>query len=315
MARYLSTDKLIESVKLRAMLPENQVTFKESDFLQFANEEMDNTVVPFVHSFREDYLVVNKEVDTESNETRYKIPHRAIASKLRDLQYKDNAGNIYPLTRIFIEDKSYFQFNNIPVNSSSYSTFIVEADEVIFPENTVGNPGEKLVFIYYQRPNQLVTEDRVARVTAINTNTNTITLDSFPSAFVGVSTFDIVSSKSPFSWVATDITPTSLPTTSNLTMTFSELPRYISVGDVVSLPEETIIPQIPVEVHSLLAQRVAMRCLEALGDTQGLTNASAKAQEMEQRLGGVLNERVEGAILKVNNMTSTLRNARRWKWW
>ena len=65
----------------------------------------------------------------------------------------------------------------------------------------------------------------------------------------------------------------------------------------------------------MLAQRVAARCLEALGDSQGITLANTKLAEMEQKTGALLENRVEGAVQKVLNRHSTLkRNRYRWRW-
>lgn len=316
MARYLSTNAFIESVVTRAMLPSTQVTFKEKDYLQFANEEMDNSVVPFVHSFRQDYLLVPTEIPLERDVLRYKIPNRAVANKLRDVMLLDNSGNIYEMTRIFPEDESFFQFNNAGSGINPLRSFMTMADEIVFPEGSTISGASAMKVLYYIRPNQMVSESRVATIRSIDRANNTVTIDKYPEVFSGVTTFDITSCKSPFSLIAMDIRPTSLASPTILQMTFDELPKYISVGDVIALPEETIIPQVPVEVHSLLAQRTAMRCLEALGDTQGLQNAAAKLVEMEQKLAGVLQNRVEGAPQKVNNFHSFLRSSRRrnWRW-
>lgn len=314
MARYLSTNKLIESVKNRAMIPDNQKTFVESNFLMFANEEMDNAVVPFIHSFRQDYLLVTEDIQLVANQERYKIPSRAVASKLRDVALLDFNNNLYEMTRIFIEDESYFQWNSVGAGFDSLRTFMTEADEIVFPNGAGPMSAKAIRVAYYIRPNQLVSESRVAKITAIDPINNIVSIDNYPVVFSGVTTFDITSCKSPFSLIAMDITPSVLATPSSLQFSFTELPKNLSVGDIISLPEETSIPQIPVEVHSLLAQRVAMRCLEALGDTQGLSNAAAKAAEMEDKLSGVLMQRVEGAPMKVNNFHSNLRKSRRWNW-
>ena len=64
----------------------------------------------------------------------------------------------------------------------------------------------------------------------------------------------------------------------------------------------------------VLAQRVAQRVLEALGDTEGLNNATAKIAEMENKLTTMLDNRVEVAPRKVVNralMTGVNRNKRR----
>jgi hypothetical protein len=54
--------------------------------------------------------------------------------------------------------------------------------------------------------------------------------------------------------------------------------------------------------------------MEALGDTEGLNNASAKVAEMENKMSSMMTSRVEGAPRKVVNrsvMTGVSRNRRR----
>lgn len=296
------------------MLPSTQNTFKEEDFLDFANEEMDNAVVPYVQTFREDYFLATHTQPIEYHISRYRIPDRATGNKLRDIRFRDASGNLYEMTRIFIEDESYFQYSSGTDGYLSLNTFMVENNEIVFPNGSTPTPLASIEMIYYRRPNALVSEDDVAVITAIDTLTNTVTIDKLPAVFDGATQFDITSHKSPFNLVAMEIVPTVLPTDITLQMSFTELPRYISVGDVIALPEETSIPQVPLEVHSLLAQRVAMRCLEALGDTQGLQNAAAKMVEMEDKLGALLDDRVEGAAKKIVNFHSVLRRSRRWNW-
>ena len=77
------------------------------------------------------------------------------------------------------------------------------------------------------------------------------------------------------------------------------IPKKLNVDDAISLPEETSIPQVPIELHPMLAQRVVMRCLEALGDAPGLQAAAAKLADMEAKTGSLIDNRVESAPLKV----------------
>lgn len=433
--RYLSTDKLIENIKVRGMLPESQVTIREQDFLDFANEEMDLGVVPHVLLYHENYLLVERDVKIQPNQNRYPIPHRAVGNKLKDVAYVDNSGNIYQMTRIQLDDLPYEQFSI----TTGMNKFYVDVDEiVVVPVSNYAMDGY-FRFYFYMRPNQLVTEDRVTKLTSIDYNKGIFTVANIPDSFQGITSFDITSSKSPFRLAAEEVVPTQLGTTSTLTYTFgiaqiynmlcspkasitpgsfivvndntsglalnysfwfditgsdtpssdavgtlvrvdlsasttatdvataisavmvttlpstilpssagalltlagaglgvsvgpnftlsnnnpeftvtlaqagtNFLPRRLNVGDILALPEETIIPQIPVELHSMLSQRVVMRCLEALGDTQGLTNATTKLQEMEVKTGSIIDDRVEDAPQKIVNRIGNLRVYRRY---
>jgi hypothetical protein len=76
--------------------------------------------------------------------------------------------------------------------------------------------------------------------------------------------------------------------------------------------EETIIPQLPSSLIPVLAQRVAIKCLEALGDTESLQNAKQDLSKMEKNMFSLMDDRVDGAPQKIVNRHGFLgRNSRR----
>ena len=81
----------------------------------------------------------------------------------------------------------------------------------------------------------------------------------------------------------------------------------LKVGDYICLANESIIPQIPPDLHTVLAERTAARILAAIGDQAGLAVANQKIAEMELRQGNVLDQRVEGAPEKITARHSLLR--------
>ena len=89
------------------------------------------------------------------------------------------------------------------------------------------------------------------------------------------------------------------------------IPEELVIGDYVAQANQCIIPNIPTELHSMLAQRVVCRCMEALGDMQGLQMANQKLAEMELKTGSLIDNRCEGAALKVVNRHGFLRQSRR----
>lgn len=433
MARYLSTDLLIKDVVRRAMLPQTSNTFTKEDFLAFANEEIDIGVVPHILSFHEDYLMISEEIPLESHVSRYAIPHRAIGNKIRDVSYKDPSGTIFEMTRIFIEDEAYFQYGPLGAVNGPLKAFYTEGNEIVLMPDIDHSIYGTLKVSYYIRPNQLVSESDVARITSFDYKNGIINIDALPTVFSGETVFDITSSKSPHKLLGKDLVPnaqagtvftfgtqqiytigcvapgsiidssyitlldntsanpitthfwfdltgTSTPPVVTGTLTRVDLsaaitatdvanalkiaidaysPTYIktslggsvltinnagasvSVGpnftlsdnttgntltliqtgtntmprglnntDVFALAEQTIIPQIPVELHSMLTQRVAIRCLEALGDQAGLQAGMIKLAEMELKTGSLIDNRVEGASLKVAPKHTFLRSSR-----
>jgi hypothetical protein len=81
----------------------------------------------------------------------------------------------------------------------------------------------------------------------------------------------------------------------------------ILTGDYVCLAGESIIPQIPPDLHNMLAEKTAARILASLGDQAGLAMANDKIKEMEYRQGSLLDDRVEGAPQKITARHSILR--------
>lgn len=85
----------------------------------------------------------------------------------------------------------------------------------------------------------------------------------------------------------------------------------IKVGDYVCLANECIIPQIPPELHSALAERTAARILSAIGDKEGLAISQAKIAELDKQQASLIGQRVDSSVPKVFNQFSLLRLGKR----
>lgn len=164
-----------------------------------------------------------------------------------------------------------------------------------------------------------VSQQVIPGTAAFTPDTYDINLQStIPAAFNINELFDVLQANSPHKTLRYDLEPVYV---SGTVIRFrkqdmrrsiddrSSTPVYIlpKKGDYIALAGETIIPQIPDELHSMLAQRVACRCLEALGDREGLAAANAKLVEMETKTAILINDRVEGSPQKVVNHNSPLR--------
>lgn len=315
---YFTSNSLITDIKRRAMIPESQSTFSTSDFLAFINTELKIGIVPSVLSVHEEYYVYPQEVELESSKYSYTIPYRAVGGKLRDLFYKDTNGNLYEMARISPDDKYIYQQSNY---GSQYRFYYVEGNNVILtPNNGLQSLGS-LVFSFYMRPSDLVEESRVAIITDIaedsDAGTTTYTVNAIPTGMTVTSTLDLLQAKPGHKIRKWDITPSAMNTV-NKTITFltTDIDGETEIGDNIAFAGECMIPQCPSDLQPVLAQRVAARCLEALGDTQGLTNANTKLQEMEVKTVALIDNRVEGSPQKIINRRGLLRNSkvRRNRW-
>ena len=81
----LIASKLVDSVKERAMLPDEDLVYNDEKILEILNEKLSLDIVDTIMELNEEHLVYHKEL--YSNSGTLVIPSRAIGSKLRDLQY------------------------------------------------------------------------------------------------------------------------------------------------------------------------------------------------------------------------------------
>jgi hypothetical protein len=312
MASYLTSTTLIESVKRRQSIPTSQYTFEDADFLAFANEEVMLGILPTVMQYHEEYFVYTQNIPLEANKASYPIPARAIGSKVRLVRFMDNGGTIKEVARINPEDALFYQSTTNSINSVT-KYFYIQNNMLKLVPNVGANPTGELVVDYFMRPNQLVVEDRCAVITAINTNTGVISIDALPSGMSTSTRIDFIETSGGHRTKSLDILPTATSPTS-ITVATTDIPADLVVGDYVNFAGETFIPQIPDDLHPMLAQRVAARCVEALGDVGNLQAANQKLAEMEIKTANLVDNRTEGNPQKVVNIRGPLSRRNRW-WW
>jgi hypothetical protein len=170
---WLTSDDIIEDVKRTISFPTSQNTFDDEDILAFANKEMAIAIVPDLMTVHEEYFVTKLIVPLEDNKSRYLIPERAVGMKLRDLFLVDAQGNLGEMTRINPDDKSYFGQSTMA--SNNLYRFYLENNEVVLSPGITSAGGNSLQFEYFQRPNQLVKDEKAA---TIDYFTKTITVDN-----------------------------------------------------------------------------------------------------------------------------------------
>ena len=308
MAKVMSSDDLIRSLKRRALIPTDQSTFSNEDFLEILNEEMDTGILPYLLEQHEEHLVnyVDLPADLESP-FEYEIPYRAIGNKLRDVALIDSASNFYELSRASLEEISDYKNYS---GSGSSGVFYLENNKVVLM-NVSSQANSKIRMYFYLRPSSLVLEKEAGKITAIATGATetVITLENFPSGYANNPLFDIVGSRSPNKLKKFDVSAQSInQNTKSVTILNENLPDDLVTGDYLCQAEESPFPQIPTELHPILAQRGTVYCLESLGDTEGLSNAMRKLKSMEKGVTNLIENRVEGAPQKVKSRHNTLRD-------
>lgn len=310
MAKVNTASVLIEGIKRRASIPENQATFQAEDFLAFADEEQLLGIVPNIMSLHEDYFLFEINVPLVDGQTEYEIPSRAAGNKLRDLQYKPDPKTFIEMSRIGIGDR-FANYNDGML--TDIKRYYVKNNKVVVSGSLSASTGGQLCFIFYIKPSQLVLEDRIGVIQGINNLNNgqtKLVLNTMPDNFSTSILYDVYKSESPSTILQIDLTPLAINVTDrSVTFNTADLPSFLKIGDHLAQAGEATIPQIPNEFHAMLEQMVACRVLEAQGDTQGLQNAMQKLESMTTAGGALVANRIDDAPQKIVNRHGVLRTA------
>lgn len=292
MARNLIATKLIESVRNRAMIPDDVTVYDDQSILEILNEEIDVGLLDTLLTLHEEHLVTYTDKVPENK--RLVIPSRSVATKLRDLQ-RLTGGNIREMSRVTLEEISDYSSGYSDSNSD---LFYIEGDEIVI----LGDASNSMRMYFHLRPNVISLESTCAQINAIDRTTGIIQFSSIPSTFTTLDMLDFVQDKSPNKILAFDIGVTSV-TISNKSIVVdpASIPSRLAVGDWVCPVETSPYANVPTEMHPLLAQRAAIYILEALGDNENLAAARGKLNQMEKSIQKILDDRVEGAPRKIKS--------------
>jgi hypothetical protein len=150
----------------------------------------------------------------------------------------------------------------------------------------------------------------VSAVSAFITVQSTITVnfDQVPTNITNSSLVDLLQTEGGHSTLKFDVR-LGANSVSGTTITFNteDVPEDFIVGDYVCSQYECIIPQVPSDLHNLLAERTCARILESLGDQEGLKSVNAKIAEQTIATSNIMDSRVEEDPQKVFNRNSILR--------
>jgi hypothetical protein len=295
---------LVNSVYRGALSPNAQNALQPVDIIAFLDQEMRTTIVPLVLAAQEEFWVKNYDQPVLTGIFNYTIPKRAAFATWRDVVFVDNAGleiNLSMLSSEYLK-LTYPGGGNPPLYVFG---FILQNDQIILYPNTSSAPTQyKLRMKIKRRPNNLTQTVNCAQVTAINTGTGQVTVNAVPTTWTTSDTFDLIPNSPQFTSLSDDSTITNIAGT---VITFTALPKdatgafNLAIGDWICPSLMSCIPQVPYDMFPLLVQRGIIRSLEALGDTQNLTVAERRYQDMAVDFARTVSPRIDGAPKKIVN--------------
>lgn len=297
MAEY-DTTALVEDVRQRGSLPANDLRFTGAKVLAAATLEAREGVAPMLSASRAEHLVYPYSVAVVSGTSTYRMPPRAVGGSLRNVSFLDSAN-----TAIRLRELSQDEVELIGTSTNQGTPFGYYTRNYSVVLVPVPNVSGTLQMPYYARPNRLVelAEDPTAAgaTTITNAAYNTVTF-----TLVVTATDPPTNLQPPLTAVAVDIVR-STPGFETLvaatqpqvfaeetspgewTYTISSVlsdPGVVA-GDYLCLSGEAPVPQLPVELHGLLAARTARRLIKAVGDDrwQALEADVAELEDMAKR--------------------------------
>lgn len=301
---YHTGTYLLQGMKRRGLVPTSQNTFTDAEFLEMASEELRTYIVPLLSGVRERYGISSSTQTITAGMDTYDVPTRAIGANPERVLILD--GDKYvPVDRLEPEREHDFG------TSGAVAGYILRGNRV----QLVPNPASSgtLKFEYFQRPSRIVATSAVAEVSvaaAAGATSVTVTA-TVPSTFTTSETYDFVSGTPHFNTTAVDLTPSAV---SGTTWSYaSGIPVALAKGDFICLANESPIPQCPVELHPLLAQRTAYKVWESLGNSNKAMLLKASCNEMLGTLKGLLSPRAAGNPRYIVNRNGPGWGRRAWK--
>lgn len=205
----------------------------------------------------------------------------------------------------FVADTDFAIGVNDAVTTNNLLTAINAIQESGFTANSNDNI---LTILYENRKSKIITSNTVAFIIqqTITVNTTDVATDIVAGTLVDILQMDGGHSTLKFD---VKLQPNSVSLNS-ITFPESDLPDTFILGDYICARYECIVPQIPTDLHNLLAERTCARILESLGDKEGLNAANEKIKELEYKQATILDSRVEGSPMKIVNRTGLLNSAK-----
>lgn len=271
-----TSDDLIASAKRRGVIPIAQATWQNADFLAVADEEIQGYILPLVRRVREDFYAQASDFSIADG-ADYRIPYRAVGGVLRDVHLLDSSGDVVHPPRITMDD----------LDDAAWGVYFF--GNVVRFVNDGQVDSVTLRMIYYVRPSRLVLLAAAGVVQSFNVTAKTITLVSAPAAFTGGTSWDIVRARPGFEMLSLD----AAGALAGSTITFTAaLPADLAVGDYVTIPEQSPVPQIPAELHTLLVERIVLRFCQGQGDTEGAQLSASIMTKMEADMITLISQRM-----------------------
>lgn len=342
--------ELITRVKSRISLPDNDDRFSPSEIVDVMNDVMEESVLPELMKYNEEYLMLKKVVPLRDNDGAIypdlliPVPRRTYGLTLREIKYRNpndgGSGSQVNLPYINPEDEE-LRNNIYGTGTQNHALgFFFQGAAVKILGNADSLDGS-IVFTYITKPSVLVnTNTLFGPVTNMSFSgsimtftTASITGTEFNTAFPTATSalVDIYHTQSGH-LLAADVvmarSGTSFTTSDLEVNDLRQFEAYQQGGFPVSgafSSQLYIVPAgqnqysgLPKEYDNVLIYYTCQRILESLGDTEGLQVNQTQLERAQNSIQSAYGKRIAGENKKVVNrrglLNSLVRRGRYSRW-
>lgn len=270
---------LLTNIKRRAQLPDDGGTLSDADILAFASDELQNVVYPRLLALNEWHYAFTYS-DSLNSAREIRINPRVSGNRIISVEYLDGSDYRYiPLRHPLMQKQA---------DGESFSIY---GNKIVFSEAVPTSGTLRIRAVL--RPSKLVTSGATSM--ASDVSSGDAAFDVASGADLGSPTsIDIYYGNSPYEIahmsrvVSIAGNTVTIGTPFGLALSVqNDLPR-------VCTAEQTDRVPLPDELHDYLAQRTAMRCMEARGFTKDLQNHMQKLGDLEKAFDRLTAPRVKG---------------------
>ena len=295
-----AADDFLDQVKSRAQLPDITGALSDADILLLADQAMQTEIEPLVVGMKRDYWVKTYDQDITANVSDYRIFHRSIGSKLRDLLLVDQNGNEYSIPEIAPEQA--WRYKQVQGDWNTSVAYYVQGEEVVLvptPTQTGYTLRQKYCL---RRPRLTIDTDNYAAITSFIGPI--LSVATVPANIISGAFVDIVRRKPYFDVlvVEAEVIAAGVGTISIDVAP----PTSLQAGDYVSFSDTSYIVPLPVEIQQLLLTATVGKVLMALGDERAQREIAVFERDRD-RVKVLLSPRNEGESPRIINRSGPIR--------
>ncbi len=311
MAETWTTSELIDDIRAQGALSSDDSAFSDANCLAAANRALKAIFVPAIRSIRAEYYVTHVDETIVADQAEYRIPHRSATNSVRQVFWIDSASSKHELHPATVGETVEYERTGRPVR------YAVRDDRLVLlptPNAALGT----LRILYERRPSSLVLPSACQDITSVDTTTDSpavgIILSGTEATFDDLRV-DVVRCKPPFSLAVRDalVDKKTVFAIDYLQYTPNSWDSTPAVGDYMCLAGETCFPQIPVELHPMLALASAIKLLRPI-DREYSLELQTEFDIQCPRILSSLTPRNQGRSQKLTNPDSMLRRGTSSRW-